>query len=108
MVFAEALLVDGERALHQRLGLSQAVGVLQQLRQIVEVAGDVGVVLAEALLVDRERVLEKRFCICITRQLDRHHACRVEVRCIVRLQLYRLGEIVVGLGVVNSTFGELP
>ena len=34
---AEARLVDGQRPPHQRLGLGQAVGGLEQLRQVVEV-----------------------------------------------------------------------
>ena len=60
MVGAEALLVDGQRAAHQRLGLGQPVGGLQQLRQVVEVGGDVGMVGAEALLVDGERAAHQR------------------------------------------------
>jgi len=46
---AEVLLVDCERAPIQRFGLTQTVGVLQQLRQIVEVCGDVRILGAEAL-----------------------------------------------------------
>ena len=42
MLGAEALLVDGQRAAHQRLGLGQPVGGLQQPGQVVEVGGDVG------------------------------------------------------------------
>ena len=37
MVGAEARLVDGERAAHQRLGLGEPVGGLEQLGQVVEV-----------------------------------------------------------------------
>ena len=44
----------------QRLGLTQAVGGLQQLRQVVEVGGDVGVVRAVRPLVDRQRPPHQR------------------------------------------------
>ena len=55
MIGAEALLVDGERAPHQGLGVLEPVRGLQELRQIVEADGDVWVIGAEALLVDGER-----------------------------------------------------
>ena len=42
MVGAEALLVDGQRAAHQRLGLGQPVGGLQQLGQVVEAVATSG------------------------------------------------------------------
>ena len=42
MILAEALLVDGQRAAHQRLGLRQPVRGLKQLRQVVEVCGHLG------------------------------------------------------------------
>jgi len=51
----EALLVDGECAAHQRLGLAEAVRVLEQLGQVVEAVGDLWVFRAEAFLVDGER-----------------------------------------------------
>ena len=60
VIGAEALLVDGQRAAHQRLGLGQPVRVLQQLRQVVEVAGDIGVIGPEALLVDGQRAAHQR------------------------------------------------
>ncbi len=40
---------------HQRLGLVQAVGGLQQVSQVVESDGDVGVVRAITRLIDRQR-----------------------------------------------------
>ena len=55
MVGAVGLLVDGQRPAHQRLGLGQAVGGLEQLRQVVEADGDVGVLGAVGLLVDGQR-----------------------------------------------------
>ena len=54
------LLVDGERAAHQRLRLGDPVGGLQQLGQIVEADGHVGMVGAEAPLVDGERATIER------------------------------------------------
>ena len=55
MTGAEVLLVDGERAAHQGLGLGKPVRVLKQLRQIVEADGHLGMLGAEAFLVDGER-----------------------------------------------------
>ena len=46
------LLVDRQRAAHQRLGLRLTVRDLEQRRQVVEVRGDVGMVGAVKLLVD--------------------------------------------------------
>ena len=46
------LLVDGQRAAHQRLGLRQPVRGLEQLSQVVEACGDVRVFGAVGLLVD--------------------------------------------------------
>ena len=60
VVRSEALLVDGERAAHQRLGLAKPVRGLEQLGQVVEAAGDVGVVRSEALLVDGQRAAHQR------------------------------------------------
>ena len=60
MVGAEALLVDGESAAHQKLGLGQPVGFLQQLGQVVEADGDLGMVGSEALLVDGECAAHER------------------------------------------------
>ena len=42
VVGPEALLVDGERAAHQRLGLGQPVGVLEQRGQVVEAMATFG------------------------------------------------------------------
>ena len=47
-------LVDRQGPAVERLGLGQAVGGLQQRRQVVEADGDVGVVRAVAALVDRQ------------------------------------------------------
>ena len=47
MLGAEGLLENIKRLLKERLGVGQAVGVLEQQRQIVEGDGDVGVILAE-------------------------------------------------------------
>ena len=55
MVRPEAVLENRERAAHQRLGLGEAVRVLKQLREIVEVARHIGMIRAVALFVDRER-----------------------------------------------------
>jgi hypothetical protein len=41
---SSALLGNGERAAHQGLGLGEAVGLLQQLGQVVEVWGDGGMI----------------------------------------------------------------
>ena len=60
MIRAEALLEDGECAAHQRLGLGEPVGFLQQRGQVVEAIGDVGMLGAEALLVDGERAAIQR------------------------------------------------
>ena len=46
MVRSVALLVDGQRAPHQRLGLRQPVRGLEQLRQVVE-TGRRGMITAE-------------------------------------------------------------
>ena len=48
-------LNDVDGAAHQRLGLRQPVGGLEQLRQVVEAYGDVGVFLSVGLLVDGQR-----------------------------------------------------
>ena len=63
VVLAEALLINLQRPAHERFRLRQPVGVLKQLRQIVEVSGDVRVVLAEALLINHERAAHERFCL---------------------------------------------
>ena len=60
MVGAEILFVDRQRAAHQRLGLRQPVRGLQQLREVVEVSRDVGMVWPVALLVDRQRAAHQR------------------------------------------------
>ena len=61
MVLPEALLIDREGAAHQRFGLGEPVGGLEQRRQVVEAHGDVGVVLPEALLIDGEGAAHQRF-----------------------------------------------
>src|SRR5258705_460630 len=60
MLGSEGLLVDGERAAHQRLGLAETVGGLEQLGQVREVCGDLRMVGSEALLVDGKRTAMKR------------------------------------------------
>ena len=60
MVGSVGLLVDGQRATHQRLGLRQTVRVLEQLRQVVEAEGDVGVFGSVGLLVDGQRAAHQR------------------------------------------------
>ena len=57
----EALLIDGEGAAHQRFGLGQPVGGLEQLRQVVEAGGDVRVVGPEALFVNLQGAAHQRF-----------------------------------------------
>ena len=61
MVRSEALFVNLQRPAHQRLGLGQAVRVLQQLGQVVEADCDFGMVRSEALFVNRERATIKPF-----------------------------------------------
>jgi hypothetical protein len=51
---------DRNRPPRVRLGLGQAVGILQQRRQLVEAAGDVGVVGAEPAPGDRQRPPHQR------------------------------------------------
>jgi hypothetical protein len=51
---------DRQRPAHQRLGLRQTVRVLQQLRQVVEVDGNVGVICSEGPLVDGQRSAYQR------------------------------------------------
>src|SRR5215472_17661964 len=51
MVAAEACLVDGECAAHQRFRLAEPVGGLQQPGEVVEGGRDVRMILAEAWLV---------------------------------------------------------
>src|SRR5436190_892030 len=60
MIGPQALLGNGERTPHQRLGLGQSIGSLQQLCQIAETDGDVGMLGAQALLVDGERTPHQR------------------------------------------------
>ncbi len=52
MVGAEAALVDGQGPAIERLRLGQPVRVPEQLGQVVELGGHIGVVGAEAALVD--------------------------------------------------------
>ena len=60
VIGAEACLVDGKRAPHQRLGLGEPVRGFQERRQIVEADGDVRVIGAEACLVDGKRAPHQR------------------------------------------------
>ena len=60
MLGAEGLLVDGEGAAEERLGLRIAAGVLVEPGQVVEPCGDVGVLGAEGLLADGEGAPEER------------------------------------------------
>jgi hypothetical protein len=55
-----ARLIDGQRTAHQRLGLGQAVGGLEQLRQVVEVAGHIGMLRPVARLIDGQRTAHQR------------------------------------------------
>ena len=48
-----------ERTAHQRLGLGEPVGGLQQLGEVVEVYRDVGMVGAVGLLVNGQRAAHK-------------------------------------------------
>ncbi len=60
MVGTEALLVNGQRSAHQRLGLRQPVGVLEQLCQVVEFCGNIRVVKAVVLFSDGQRAAHQR------------------------------------------------
>ncbi len=60
MIGAEAGPGDREGAAHQRLGLGEAVRGLEQLGEVVEADGDVGVIGAEAGLGDREGAAHQR------------------------------------------------
>ena len=60
VLLAEARLVDGERAAHQRLGLAEPVGGVQQRGQVVEAGGDLGMVGPEARLVDGQGPAHQR------------------------------------------------
>jgi hypothetical protein len=65
-------LVDGQRPPVQRLDLGQAVGGPQQLRQVVEVAGDGGVVRAQGSFVDLKRAGEAIARFLQTTQVSKH------------------------------------
>ena len=60
MLGAEGLLVDGDGALVERLGLAVAAGGPVELGQVVEPGGNVRVLGAEGLLVDGDGALEER------------------------------------------------
>ena len=60
MLGAERLLADRDGALEERLGLGVAAGGLVELGEVVEPAGEVGVLGAERLLADRDGALEER------------------------------------------------
>ena len=62
----EGLLVDGQRATHQRLGLCQTVGVLEQHGQVVQADGDGRVFGTEGLLADGQRATHQRLGLCQT------------------------------------------
>jgi hypothetical protein len=47
--------IDSDGSLHQRQRFVQPIGVLEQLRQVVEVGGDFGVLVAVGLLIDGQR-----------------------------------------------------
>jgi hypothetical protein len=54
MVGSKSLLADRQGAFVKRLGLGVAPLILVEPGQVVEVAGDIGMVGSERLLVDRE------------------------------------------------------
>jgi hypothetical protein len=60
MVWAEAQLVDSQGAPIKRFGFVWPVDGLEQLRQIIEVAGDSWMVRAEAVLVNGKSAPIKR------------------------------------------------
>ena len=60
MVRAQGSPRDGHRPAHQRLGLREAVGGLQQSGEVVEGAGHIRMVLAEAGFADGQRAAHKR------------------------------------------------
>ena len=55
-----ALFVDRQRAAHQRLSLGEAVRVVKQRRQIVEICRHIDVIQAATLFVDRQRTTIER------------------------------------------------
>ena len=55
-----AFLINRQRPPHQRLGLLQPVRGLQQLREVVEVAGDIGMLRPVAFLINRQRSPHQR------------------------------------------------
>ena len=57
---SSALLGNGVRAAHQRLGFGRPVGGLEQQGQVVEANGDGGMVGVQALVVDDERAAVER------------------------------------------------
>ena len=69
MVRAIAGLIDREGAFHQGLRVLQPIRGLEQLRQIVEIGGHVGMVRAIAGLIDRQGAFHQRLrfritCLC--------------------------------------------
>ena len=66
MVRAEGLLVDLQRAAHQRFGLRQTVGGFQQLGQIVEADRDIGMLGAQARLGDGQRASHQGLRLSVT------------------------------------------
>jgi hypothetical protein len=64
LVLVSGPALEPDQDLHgpavEGLGLGQPVGVLEQRRQVVEVAGDVGMIGAIAPLVDRQGATVER------------------------------------------------
>ena len=55
MLRTEGAFVDLKRTLHERLGLFETIGVLEESSEIVEVSGDIGVLRTEGAFVDLKR-----------------------------------------------------
>ena len=72
------LLVDGQRAAHQRLGRRQTVRGLEQLRQVVEVGGHARVLEAQHFLVNRQRPPVKRLGLAVPSLITVDQGQRIE------------------------------
>jgi hypothetical protein len=60
MVGTERLLVDGQRAFVERLGVGVATLLSVELSQVVEARRDLGMIGTERLLVDGQRAFVER------------------------------------------------
>ena len=66
MVIAVAGLINRQGPAHQRFRLRQAVGGLQQHRQVVEIPCHVGMVIVIAGLIDRQGTAKQWFGVFVS------------------------------------------